>query len=609
MKKISRKKITCYIVLFLVALFMCIPLFQTGIQISHDGDFHMSRVIGTLEQLKQGNSPFVISRFSNGLGFGWNLFYPPVSTLLTLIFTFLTNNIVLGIKLFIFCTFFLSGITMFQFVQTLTKNKFAGLLAGIFYMIAPYRLLNVYTRLAVGEMVSFIFLPIILNGVSQILKGNTRKSYLYVLGTIGLVLSHNISTMLVFFIGFFYVLINFKKLKSSKILKSFCFSTLIIILSVLFFEVPLLEQKSAVDLEVFRYGKMYSQLSVYGHALNPLQLLSSHASGADSSMYFCIGIFLVLGVLFSPFVKKYRKTSYQKSYRFFFWIGCIATVMSTFLFPWFFMPDLLLMIQFPWRMLVVIVFCFSILSGINWSIVLNLLAKKLGEKIKNTFPKIKHPISIIYFIAFTLLILLSCFFSLHYTKGIENKEIDNHFFEEVEIIDTKNQVSRYSSFLEYWPQKAIDSIEEIVNRDNQVSLLSGKATITNETKKNGILNFTIENVTENTTLELPYLFYKGYEIIYTPGNSANKIKLEATESQKGLVEIQLDSSVKGNIQVEYHATTLHKICIFISLTTFLAYLFYLLICHLKNHKNKLNQKKPFKKETISSEEKQKITIE
>ena len=146
---------------------------------------------------------------------------------------------------------------MYQFVETVSKNKFAALISSIFYMIMPYRLLNTYVRLAVGEMTSFIFIPIIFRGVYYILNGNTNKSYFYVLGTIGLFLSHNITTMLTFILGFAYVLINLDNLKNKKVFKTLISSTLVIALCVLFFEIPIFEQKHSCDYEVFRYGKMY----------------------------------------------------------------------------------------------------------------------------------------------------------------------------------------------------------------------------------------------------------------------------------------------------------------------------------------------------------------
>lgn len=165
-------------------------------------------------------------------------------------------------------------------------------------------------------MAGFMFIPIIFRGVYFIFNGNTKKSYLYTLGAIGLILSHNISTMLVFLLGLVYVIINIKKLKDTNILKTFIISTIIVILSVIFFEVPLLEQKMSCDYEVFKYGKMYSNESVIGHALNPLQLLIRYFDGADSSMCFVIGIPILLGVILSIFVRN-KNCSFKKDYRFF----------------------------------------------------------------------------------------------------------------------------------------------------------------------------------------------------------------------------------------------------------------------------------------------------
>lgn len=579
MKKLKLENTLHYLILIIVAIIMSIPLFQAGIHTGHDGDFHISRTIGTIEQLTHGNSPFIISRFSNNLGFGWNLFYPPVSTLINVIFAILTGNVVTAMKIFIFITFVFSGITMYKLVKTITSNNLAALLAGIFYMIAPYRLLNTYTRLAVGEMISFVFIPIIFRGIYYILNGKTQKSYLYIFGTIGLILSHNISTLLTFILGFFYVLINIKNLKDKNIFKTLCISTAIIILSVLFFEVPLLEQKSAVELEVFRYGKMYSNSSVMGHALNPLQLLLKHADGPDSSMYFCIGIPILLGILLTSFTYKINK---NKNYKYFLIVGFMATIMSTFIFPWSIMPDILLMIQFPWRMLVVIVFCFSIISGINISNFIDYIINKFKD---TNFYKLNDYSLINKLSVLTLIIILSCLYSMSFIQNLDVKVIDNKFYEEPETIDSKNQVSKYSSFLEYWPQKAIDSIDYIINRDTKVSFISGKADITGEVKEDGILDFEVSNIQEHTTLELPYLFYKGYQVTYTSNDSNEKIKLDVTESDKGLVQLQLDTSINGHIHVEYHATPIHKICIVISFSTMIIYILFLLVTLLRNKTN------------------------
>ena len=80
---------------------------------------------------------------------------------------------------------------------------------------------------------------------------------------------------------------------------------------------------SYTHLEVFRYGKMYSTDSVGWHALNPLQLFTRHVDiGADTSMYFCIGVPLLFGLILIPFVRK-KKENY-KDYCFFFVVGIIS---------------------------------------------------------------------------------------------------------------------------------------------------------------------------------------------------------------------------------------------------------------------------------------------
>lgn len=576
-KNLKINPIFYYILIALFALFICIPLFQTGVHTGHDGDFHISRTIGTIEQIEQGNSPFVISRFSNNLGFGWNLFYPPVNTALNVIFALLTGDVVIAMKIFIFFTFAVSGFSMFAMVKKMFKSNLAALIASILYMFAPYRMLNAYTRLAVGEMTSFIFIPIIFNGVYEILHGNTKKSYLYALGAIGLILSHNISTLLVCILGFIYVLINIKKLKDKKILKSFVLSSIIIVLCVLFFEVPLLQQQAGCDYEVFRYGKMYSTESVGWHALNPLQLFTRHVDiGADTSMYFCIGVPLLFGLILTPFVRK-KKENY-KDFCFFFVVGIISTIMATVVFPWKFMPSILLMIQFPWRMLEIVVFSFSVVAGVNYALAIRLIYEKIYNSFKNKSDKKERYFSIfIKTLSVALITTFSVVYALSFVSDLDYEYKDSEFYRQEEIIDTKMEVSRYSSFLEYWPQKAVRNIDYVASRDQNTAILSGNCNIENEIKENGILDFDISNVEEGTTLELPYLFYTGYVVTYTPSGSDFSMELDTYESENGLVQINLTGTENGHINVEYHATTLHKICIAISFTTFFIYIVYLII--------------------------------
>ena len=309
------------------------------------------------------------------------------------------------------------------------------------------------------------------------------------------------------------------------------------------------------EYEVFRYGKMYSRTSVMGHALNPLQLLFRNADGTDSSMYFCIGLPILIGLILTLFY--YKKNKDKDLYKYFLFVGVISLISSTFIFPWIMMPSIILMIQFPWRLLEIVIFALAIIAGINFSSLINSFNKKW----------IKYGI-------ISLIILISSGYALTFTKNIEYKVADNNLFLEKEIIDTKNHVSRYSSFLEYWPQKAIKNIDYINRRDQKVLITDGEAKISNESKVNGVLDFDIDNVYDDTTLELPYLYYKGYVVRFTD-NNGNKKVIDCYENEMGLVSIKLKSGDTGHIEVKYEMTKLHKICLCISLTTMTMYIGYL----------------------------------
>ena len=179
------------------------------------------------------------------------------------------------------------------------------------------------------------------------------------------------------------------------------------------------------------------------------------------------------------------------------------------------------MIQFPWRLLGIIILCFSIIGGIHLGTLIDLIIIKFKNK-KNV-KLLSIPFLIIY--------ILSCLYSLSFVKNLDFKDIDNSHYTEKEIIDTNYKVSRYSS--------------------------------------------------DNTTLEVPFLFYKGYVVKYKSYDSDEVSIIKCNESEHGLVQIDLATNVNGYFEVSYHTTKLHKICIGISSITFISYLIYILYKKIK----------------------------
>ena len=59
---------------------------------------------------------------------------------------------------------------MYWFVSRLTKNKEIGTLAAILYMLMPYHLNDMYIRNALGEFLSYIFIPFVFLGLYKIFE-------------------------------------------------------------------------------------------------------------------------------------------------------------------------------------------------------------------------------------------------------------------------------------------------------------------------------------------------------------------------------------------------------------------------------------------------------
>lgn len=128
-------------------------------------------------------------------------------------------------------------------------GKIAGFVASIFYLYAPYHLIDIHFRASIGEILSFAILPYAFFMMKQITK-NGRGIYMFLHGVIlsCLILSHLPTSVFSFPILFFYgVLLLFQEKKIN--FQSF-FSLLIpFILSFLFtafYTLPLLYESKYI---------------------------------------------------------------------------------------------------------------------------------------------------------------------------------------------------------------------------------------------------------------------------------------------------------------------------------------------------------------------------
>lgn len=541
-KKIFEKpNVKEILILLISAIFICIPLLNSKLNIMYDdGIQHVSRLIGTYQSIKEGQIfPVIMSKLCNNFGYSWNLFYSPLTAYFPLLFKLIGMSFVGCLKLFMFCVVFLSGIAMYFFVKEVTKNTKIALLAGIFYIFAPYRLTDMYARVALAELTSFVFLPMVFHGLYGMLKQKKKREYLLIFGAVGLVLTHTIIAMYSAIICFIYLLTQVKKLKNKQIIKKLIISVLFIILITSFFTIPLLEHKMSTNYEVFKEGRMERTDVLVAFKLSFLDLFYT---SKENIMTYEIGFLSVIVLVLSPIVikklkQKCKNTDFYHFYIFALIVGLISVVMTLKIFPFEKLPSILKMLQFTFRMLEFSSFFFAFVVAVNIGVL---------------FKKVKYKDVAVVII---LLMLLTCIFIPHlqYKDNID----EDRLIKGVPVTEKTGRVHAGCASFEYLPSKAFENRSYIEKRSNDILVLEGNAKIEEQNKENTNLTCKLVDVAEETKLELPYIYYLGYEV--TLEKDGEIIRLKTYETENGFVGVTIPVLEEGNLQVHYEGTILMKV--------------------------------------------------
>ena len=532
------KDLCKYILLLIVTLILCIPMFNNKLNIYYDdGIQHIARAMGTENSIKDGVLfGNIINSFSNTFGYSWNLFYGSFTTFGIIFFKLITDSYIVGYKLFMGVMLFLSGVTMYLLVSKVSEKKDIALLASILYLTFPYHLTDLYTRNAVGEFVGFIFIPLVFLGLYNLFK--TKDKYYYLpIGAIGLILTHNLTTAIVAFFAFIYVLINIKYLKENYVQKGLAISLLFIMLVCAGYIFPMLETKNAALYAVYEDGIMATKDSFINRGLEFKQLFVTK----EGEYSFEIGIHIIIMLAFSRMVYKIiKEDKNKKEYLFCLIAGCVSIFMTTKYFPWKIFPDAVSMVQFPWRFMQIGMFFLCIVSAINMSIVI----KRFG---------------FVDIVVMTVVALLLVFAVT--LIPINESETGIWKYESLGIMSGK-EVECVAGLgkEEYLPIKAYNNKFYIASRIKGIAVLEGNANIEEELKLGDKYVGEVTVTTNAAKLELPYIYYPGYEV-RVDGVIIN----DTFETENGMLGFILEKDEKANVEVVYKGTNVTKVSYIISL--------------------------------------------
>ncbi len=124
--------------------------------------------------------------------------------------TFITHDPLLSFNLVYLISAILSAILFYGFL-TLFFSGETALLATIFYSLAPYRIMNLYMRGAMPEFASAVWVPLFLIAMYYIMKhGRLLWYFVFMLGVLGLILTHPMMLIVYAPILGVWALVNFR---------------------------------------------------------------------------------------------------------------------------------------------------------------------------------------------------------------------------------------------------------------------------------------------------------------------------------------------------------------------------------------------------------------
>ena len=257
MQKFKEKTWLHYLLIVIIGLLVSMPFIWIQLIKTDDGFIHILRLISQDLSFKNGEFPFLVTPFfMRNFGYSMVVFYPPIVTYIPYLFGILTKSFAIGNKIFASLTIVLSGIFMYNFVNEVTKNKGMSFLAAIIYMVAPYHLEVLFNRYAMGEFSAYLFVPLVFQGLYNLLHGDKKKHFYITIGAVGIILTHLITTVYVALFCLIYCIFNFKSFFKKEVIQKCILNVVFILLICAFFVIPLLEFKSQALYNIWVPGQM-----------------------------------------------------------------------------------------------------------------------------------------------------------------------------------------------------------------------------------------------------------------------------------------------------------------------------------------------------------------
>ena len=503
MRKFIKKHGLLIIISIFVCILFCYPLFTNGLVRGHDTYFHICRIEAVKEAYAHGDFfPRLYYEQNFNFGYGTPLFYSDIFLIIPAIIRLCGVPIVITYKIFIFLCTFLTFFSMYYAVKKISQNSSAAFLSSLIYLFTAYRITDVYVRGALGEILAMIIIPMIVLEIFKILYTD-EYDYKFLGLFFGLLLlSHNISFILMCGVFGVFLICNIRKLIKEK-KRIFCIIKAVIMAigCLSFFLFPMLEQVSSGQ---YAINEFVSDSNISNNTLFFEQLftvninfgLAGHEFGRDYWMTTNTGLI----ALFLPLLifKTNKKDIPNHSFLLICTLlGYFCLIACLDIFPWSAFNSLLSFMQFPWRLMIISSALLSIAAGV-FTIS---FFKKFDEK----------KITIIMSAIIIILGLYQLSFVLLQPTVINN---DTPYY-----LIADDDYSGEHGIVTYYNQAELAAADYLPIKDNIDYRNYGDYVVTNNSKDlinfirgYNYMSFSVESSQLDSFYILPLIYYKGYTI-------------------------------------------------------------------------------------------------
>jgi uncharacterized membrane protein len=506
-----------------------------------------------IDALRQGIFPNYMD-YSNVDGYGYFTkgFYCDV-VLLPFALIGLFTSTYIAYDAMIFTMTVLCGVFTYHAVRVIYKSSYAASTGAILYTFAIYRLYDVYQRAALGEALSFTFLPLIFLGLYHIIKGDYKKWYILAAGYSLLIFTHVISSVLMFVTLLIILIIYYRPMIKEPERTGYLFlAGAVTVATTAYFIFPAVEQLTSNTFlysgaGAAGYGKAGFDLVFWG--------LVSGIIYPDKAIWSGVGIMLILVISLRLFIKN-KKSDALKSVNIGVMIGICFIVASSRIFPWGTFPfSLIGFIQYPWRLYEFASYFFAI-AGAYY------LAQLF---VKNKF-------RIIVFAVIVVATMVTAYIhSENYKHLYSIKALQIYPGDSDENPAFGNRYHLIGG--EYFPERIL-SIDYIYYRGERVEFKNEDTQISNLRRNKNVTSFDAE-IHSPDSLSLPLLYYKGYHA------TLNGVDLPVEQSPAGLVQVAVDKS--GRVEAYYKGTMIQWLSFYISIISILALSIFIIRSKKKGH--------------------------